>query len=337
MMRSLFILLVMGLFVLISLPLLLPVAMGGVFAVLLFPGLQWLEKRKCPPSVSAGALTFGTTLLFLLPATFLFFLGAKAGWQKLGGFKKGSLGEGGHYIKNFVNASDFQELLDRMTRWLPISREDLTGTTEDFAKTIGLKIADWLAAFFSHLPSMTLGLVIMILKDGRILALFVRRHSFFPVEQTDTLFTSFTSLCRSVILASVISGLFQSSVFALAALVSGLDNILLIWLVVFLTSFIPLIGSMPVTFGVAVYELFVSSQTLGITLLIVAFGVSLGDNLIRPWVLKGASNLHPLLAFVAAFGGVQVLGVTGIFIGPIVAGLLVATVQALITTKPNTA
>jgi predicted PurR-regulated permease PerM len=40
------------------------------------------------------------------------------------------------------------------------------------------------------------------------------------------------------------------------------------------------------------------------------------DNLIKPLVLHGQSNLHPLLALLSVLGGVQALGPIGIFVGP---------------------
>ena len=57
--------------------------------------------------------------------------------------------------------------------------------------------------------------------------------------------------------------------------------------------------------------------------------IALVDSLVRPIFLRGSTNLHPLLAFVAAFGGLQVFGFMGVFLGPIIAGLFVAMVQVL--------
>ena len=64
-------------------------------------------------------------------------------------------------------------------------------------------------------------------------------------------------------------------------------------------------------------------RNAALVLLVAAMGVSLVDNVVRPWVLKGTGNLHPFLAFIAAFGGLQVFGFAGVFLGPILAGLCV--------------
>ena len=52
----------------------------------------------------------------------------------------------------------------------------------------------------------------------------------------------------------------------------------------------------------------------------------MADNVVKPYVLHGQSNLHPLLALLSVIGGVQVLGPLGILVGP----MLVTFLQALL-------
>lgn len=51
------------------------------------------------------------------------------------------------------------------------------------------------------------------------------------------------------------------------------------------------------------------------------------DNVIRTYVLQSNVKLHPLLAFVSILGGLQVMGLWGLFVGPIVASCLHALVN----------
>ncbi|MCM2324552.1 MAG: AI-2E family transporter, partial [Oligoflexia bacterium] len=59
------------------------------------------------------------------------------------------------------------------------------------------------------------------------------------------------------------------------------------------------------------------------------FGLITGivDNFVRPMVLKGRSKMHPLVSLVAIFGGIGMFGITGVFIGPIVAAILISLLQ----------
>ncbi len=56
-------------------------------------------------------------------------------------------------------------------------------------------------------------------------------------------------------------------------------------------------------------------------ILLAAYGadvISMADNVIKPLVLHGQSNLHPLLALLSVLGGVHALGPIGILVGPMV-------------------
>jgi predicted PurR-regulated permease PerM len=165
--------------------------------------------------------------------------------------------------------------------------------------------------------------------DGRRLVLFFRHNSFFTPKQTNQLIDTLEASCRSVLLASLVSGSAQAIFESFVVIFAGVPNFALIGVVVFISSFIPVVGTAPVTFGLAIQQYVVGNTGAGIALFISAIVVSVMDNLIRPWFLRGSVNLHPLLAFVAAFGGLQTLGFAGVFLGPIIAALFVVTVQLL--------
>ena len=64
----------------------------------------------------------------------------------------------------------------------------------------------------------------------------------------------------------------------------------------------------------------------------VAFGagvIGLADNFIRPYVISGRVNMHPLLVFVALLGGAQAFGFLGLFIGPAILTLASAVLKLL--------
>jgi predicted PurR-regulated permease PerM len=97
------------------------------------------------------------------------------------------------------------------------------------------------------------------------------------------------------------------------------------------------IGSGPVTFGLGIQQLVIGHTVAGTMLLVAAVLTSMLDNFVRPWFLRGSVNLHPLLAFIAAFGGLQTLGFAGVFLGPIVASLFLALIEGIGTSDDVTA
>lgn len=57
---------------------------------------------------------------------------------------------------------------------------------------------------------------------------------------------AFKGLCRSVILASIASGGAQAAIAGLVCLFLGMKQFAVIFLVVFIASFLPLVGSFPI-------------------------------------------------------------------------------------------
>ncbi len=336
--RRLFTLFIFGLFAYVAWPLVVPVAMGGVLAVLFFPALDLSERRwKVPTRLSAAILTLLITFIVLLPTVFLIFFVAKNGLVEVRNIQLFSANpQGGGFWENLVNLPGVRSLIERITHWFPVSVDELAAATQDFAKGTAIRIADFLGQLVTRLPGMFMALTIVVisiyffLADGRRLIHYLRRNSFYNPQQTDRLLEALGGMCRSVILASVISGVVQAILEMLACLAVSVPNVALVGFLVFLASFVPLVGSAPVTLAVALQQLFSGHTHAGVFLLVMVAVVAVVDNAIRPVVLRGHGNLHPLLGFVAAFGGLQTIGFLGVFLGPILAGLFVVVVQIVL-------
>lgn len=238
--RKLFVGLVAVLFLYICLPLLLPVLMGGIFAVLLMQSLEKLEKKKIPTWLAAGGLTMFLTLLILLPLGAMVLVGAKSGFTQLQLMKQmPPRVDGGDWIDGLINSSRVDGVLEWVTRWFPIDIDALRESAHDFVHNTGLKLGDLLGQFLTALPGFVLGTAVAVvsvfffLLDGRNFIRFLRRNSLFTVPQTDILFENLGGMCRSVILASVVSGLAQTFVMVLGCLIMGINNIPIIAALVF--------------------------------------------------------------------------------------------------------
>ncbi len=318
----------------ISSPLLFPIAMGAILAVLFFPWLEQMKKRKIPAALGSAILTLGITVVLLLPSSFLIFFVAKAGFQQLQTWKA-TVGSSNGFIDSLMN----MPLVHRFMVWLavhfPVSMPELGDSFQELAASIGAKLTEFLGGIFTHLPGMVTGLLVIVvsvyffLVDGPRLLQFIRRNSIFNPHQTEELTSSLYEMCRSVILASVVSGAAQAVLEVLACFFTGTPNVPLIGGLVFAGSFIPVVGSFPITLGVALHQFVEGNEAVGVTLGVMSLIIVGVDNTVRPMFLRGSANLHPLLAFVAAFGGLQTLGFFGVFLGPVIASLFVVTVRIL--------
>jgi predicted PurR-regulated permease PerM len=314
-------------------PLLLPVLMGAILAVVFVPLLNRLVvRRRVPRRLAAVLLTIGVTVVILLPSAFLIFAGVKSGMQQLQALKDAPKG-GGNFVDALMNHPAMVRLTDMATTWFPVSAEDIANTLHDLVAGIGKTAAELLGALLSALPRLALEFVLIVvslffaLADGMGLVTFVRANTVFTKSETDKLLLVVSGACRSVVVASVASAIAQALIEMVAVWVAGIPNPALIGLIVFVSSFIPVIGSAPVTFGVAIHQLVFGHGARGVALLVVAVVVAGVDNVVRALFLQGSANLHPLIAFMAALGGLSVMGFPGVFIGPIIAVVFLSVVQ----------
>jgi predicted PurR-regulated permease PerM len=331
-------------FLYITAPLLLPVAMGGVLSVLFMPLLLKLEKKKVPVPLAAAGLTLSVTFVIIFPISILTFSAAKSGLAQLQSWKTpehvaSNLSGNASLRDSLINSAPVHDVLTAITNIIPIKISDLTDTLQSLIDGVGSRLADLLGGVLSQVPGLLLGLLVMMVSiyffmvDGRSLASLIRKNTVLTPKETDRLLKTLGDICRSVILAAVVSGTAQAVLEVIGCIIVGIPNVLFIGLFVFLGSFIPVVGSSPVTLIVALQQFLDGHQAAGIFLLITAIVIMAVDNLIRPLFLKGSAHLHPVLAFIAAFGGLQAMGFLGVFLGPVLAALFVTTLEMFIQTS----
>jgi predicted PurR-regulated permease PerM len=336
--RKAFQVLLLVVFVLICGPLITPVAMGGVFAILCWPLALRLERFKMPERGAALLLTAGFSVLVLLPVTLLVIFSARSGldlfkrlqtkWQVVP-----PLAPGDDWAAQLAAQPWFGRWVAKLGRVLPVDASELLSTAADAVKLAGVKLGEMLGVFLGKVPGVLLAIAVVIvslyffLADGRRFVRFVRSHSVFEPRDTEELMERLAVMSRTVILASVLAGLVQALIMFIGMLSVGFSNAGLLAFIVFVSSFIPLVGSSPVTLIVAFVGWMQLGGNAGVVLLVSSLLTSLADNVVRPWVLKGGADLHPLMGFVAAFGGLQLLGLSGLFLGPIVAGLFLTVLR----------
>ena len=318
---------VVGLFFLyISSPLILPVAMGGVIAVLFIPWLNHLERKRIPPAIGSALLTAGITVVLIFPASLLLFFAIKTGIYQLQNVTQSSDIEM-NLFDRFINMPKVHEAFDWIVDRAPVNMEELSSTAKELATSVGSKLAELFGGILTHIPGIVFTLAVMVvsvyvfLMDGRRMVGVIRSNRIFNRRETDQMLKCVAETCRSVLLAAVASGASQALIEVIACIITGRSNVAMIGLLVFVASFIPVVGSAPITLGIAVQQFLEGNSGLGFVLLAVALLIMGIDNYIRPMFLKGTTQLHPMVAFVSALGGLQTLGFTGVFLGPIVAAL----------------
>ena len=148
------------------------------------------------------------------------------------------------------------------------------------------------------------------------------------VKHQQHLLSEFGKAIRAVVSATFLAAIAQGLATSIALWFLGFDHFILLTIVGTFSALIPLAGTWLVWMPYAAYMTYNGQWGWAIALAIYGFGfIGMLDNIIRAYVLNSDAKLHPLLAFVSVLGGLQVMGLWGVFIAPVIASCLYALIR----------
>ena len=278
---------------------------GSLILYVITRGLHRRLVRIVPPRVSAFAIALGVFALLLVPGAWL--------------------------ISTIISeASDALRTWRAGDAFTWLSRTPLAGY--DIAKYIadaGASIVTWLSgrafAIFGGVTSTILNIVIALFGLYYLLLgagpLWVRTKRLLPVSDrvAEQLATRFVEVTEALLLGTVFTAILQGSIIGVAFAIIGFHPAAVWGFVTACASVLPLLGSALVWLpGVAI--LLVERRVgAAVTLGIIGAGVASNiDNVVRLFVYRRVSGIHPMLTLVGAFAGVRLFGVVGAFLGPLI-------------------
>ncbi|MAX38515.1 AI-2E family transporter [Gimesia sp.] len=341
----------------VIMPFILPLFLAAVVAMISQPLMNYFIRRTNGHVRFAAGLT--TTILvsaILIPLCVGIFLGSlqlfttvvdtldEANWNKA--VRK---------IREKVEISNdkFQQIVDWSHEYLEYDMDSLVTKgksgepqiSEDFirknlqatlvpvakrslgvaASTVGL-----LGTLFSALVAWIMFIIALyyFLADGYLL--IESTQSLIPVhvDYQRKLIDQFQKVVRAVVIATFLAAIGQGLTTAIALSIVGFDHFIIFLILATITSMVPLLGSWLIWMPCAVWLMYQGHWGSAVFLILIGtLVVGTMDNIIRTYVLQSDAKLHPLLAFVSVLGGLQVMGLWGVFIGPIVASCLHALIQ----------
>ncbi len=304
-----------------------PIAMAALFAATLYPFFLKLEKKIPSLAWRALLLTTGFAVTFLLPIGIVAFLAADAGLKRIK-----------ELPEDWFSRLEVNAIFDKVDAYitLPIERADLVRVIEQGAATVGKTALSTLQSLVSDLPKLTvdnivvvLGIYFLLYESSSVLN-WLRRFSPLTKVKTAMLFKSVGDLSSSVVFAALMAGLVQSIIFGIVLVALSVPGTLLIAMTAFVLSFIPVVGTIPVSLYLIGSAAIQGNWPHTIAFVVTSAVVGLSDNVVRPYVISGSAKLHPLIGFIAAFGALETIGFYGLFLGPVVAGAVFTIVELVL-------
>ncbi len=251
----------------------------------------------------------------------------------------------------------YQQAMEMASRHFQEYRiEFLGGATRAVVRNIANPtpedLRDWTSSFFAVTPGWissyggragimvgrtVFGIMIFIVTmyflfaDGPRIAKQLMALSPLEESHVEKLLEEFSRVSRAVVAGSVAAALTQGMLAGIGFQIAGLQSVFLLTAITALTAMLPFVGAAMVWLPASLWLIFIDDRpTAGIVLMIYGAGViSTIDNVIKPWVLHDRSSMHPLAALIGVLGGIQALGPTGVFVGPMVIAFLQTLLRLL--------
>jgi len=276
----------------------------------------WLKGRE---GLAALIMVLLIAIVIILPVTdFLFYLskesidafGSITAWISSGNLER-VFNNNILERYNFIDSSiiDFRQYLVTITS--RISNFLISGGTM-FLKSATDFFTSLIVMFFT---------MYFLFRDGKKLAQRAMYLTPLPNKYDREIFQKFRDVSYSTIVSTFVTALLQGMVGALGFFFVGIPAFFA-GITMALFSLMPYIGSAVIWFPTAIYLLVTGRIWQGAFLLFWGFlVVSVIDNIVRPYLIKGRAQVHPLIIFFSIFGGIMAFGFLGMFIGPIIVAI----------------
>lgn len=149
-----------------------------------------------------------------------------------------------------------------------------------------------------------------------------------PVERAiaDRLAERFLGIVRATIKGTGVVAVVQGALGYIAFLITGVPSALLFGVVMAICALVPVIGSGAVWVPVGVWLLLSGATWQGLLVLLGGFFIiSSADNVLRPILVGRDTGIPDWIILVTTLGGIGLVGFSGIVLGPLVAGLFLAS------------
>jgi len=317
-------------------PFISAILIGAILVTLTFPTYKRVTARVGDrKGLAAVLMLLGITLVLILP---LFILSLLLVQQANGLIQHLQSGEAQailarldpsrhlEFVRRYVPAFDPTNLSPQKLV-LPIVRELPGWVARNGGAVIG-GLAGLLVGFFLVLLAMYFFYV-----EGDAIITELAVLSPLPERYDREFAAQFKDVIDATFRGHVLTALAQGVVTTIGLFIAQVPGALFWGAVATVISLLPMIGAAAVWVPAAIY-LYVSAamgkEPYWHAIFLTIWGVvvvSLIDNVIRPWAMKGKSQLPAIPLLFSVLGGMQAFGFVGLVIGPLVFSLLMSIVD----------
>lgn len=230
----------------------------------------------------------------------------------------------------------FQDMLGwAQQRTLGLEGWDLGSLARTAAERVAAFIAGQAGTIVRNVAGFLVDLIIMLFatfflfRDGRTLLGKLRRAIPFEAGKRDRIIEQTRDLVYASVVSTLVVAILQGALGGLAFAILGIGAPVLWGVVMAFTSLVPVVGSGIIWGPAAVYLLVSGSVARGLILVAIGVGmIGMVDNVVRPLILSGRTQLNGLLVLISLLGGIGLFGFIGVVLGPILVATGVGLLEA---------
>ena len=304
-------------------PLLLAAVLAGTLSTLHERLANAVAARR---SLSAALVTIGVLIVLLVPTGVIGLLALK---QALGlvAFVRRTMAHGGvaevlaplpHWLAPLVN--------EMLARWTSASRDLAPPDLDRWSQALVVAAsAVGSGIHFVVMVALMLIALFFLLRDGAALIGWMEDASALGKGRVRSLLLELRGVSRSVLGAQLGSGIVQATVATVGYFLSGVPSPLLFGLLSLAATFIPVGGVSLLGAPLAGMLWLTGHPGWAVFLLaLTTVGTGLIDNVVRPLLVRGATQLNGALVFFALLGGLLSFGPIGVVVGPLALALFLS-------------
>lgn len=317
---------------LIFAPFLVPLVWAVLLSIMFFPVHRRVRERIPQPNRAALVSTLLLTALIIVPALVVMGVFTVQALE-LVNWAEAEWKQGRVPFREVFERIPLQRLIDWLAAY-NIEEERVNQFISDHLSKLGGLVASQAGLLVRNVVVFVFDLFVMLFsafylfRDGA--GLLNRFRRILPLDPgvREGLFY----ITHSVLYASVMSGLVvaavQGAMGGLLFWVLGIGAAVLWGIVMAFLSLLPLVGAWMVWVPAGIYLLLRGDYLRAVILFAVgALVVSMVDNVLRPILLSGRTQMNGLLVFISLLGGIAAFGMLGILLGPILVALGAAVVE----------
>ena len=314
----------------VALPFYSAILWSLVSAIMFDPLYRWLVRRWPKRRTTPALLTLLALIgIVIIPAAFLSTVLIDEAVSTYARLQSKEIdlgkvvGDVQHVIPAPVNAllakvglNDFDSLREKLSSFFSTGLGMVAGQAVD--------IGQGAFEFVLQLGVM-LYLTFFMLRDGREMGRAIGSRIPLHPKWRSELFQRFTTVIRATVKGSVIVALCQGLIGGAIFWALGIHAAVLWGVVMAFLSLLPAVGSALVWGPVAIWLLATGQIWQGVTLIgCGVFVIGMVDNVLRPILVGKETRMPDFVVLISTLGGISVMGINGLIIGPVIAALFIA-------------